>query len=125
MAFSQVSARDPIFYRWHGSIENIVQRWRDQNQEKYKKADLEVDDDLEMKAISTTMMHKEHKLTDRLVTHMEDYRITIRDDIFVHYKRMNYVDFKWKLEIKNPQRSKKKVMIRIFLAAPRDAEDIK
>ena len=28
MAFSEVSARDPIFYRWHRHIEDVVQEYR-------------------------------------------------------------------------------------------------
>ena len=29
MAFSEVSARDPIFWRWHGHIEETMQAFRD------------------------------------------------------------------------------------------------
>ena len=29
MAFSEVSARDPIFWRWHGHVEDILQEYRD------------------------------------------------------------------------------------------------
>ena len=29
MAYSECSARDPVFWRWHGHIENIVQEYRD------------------------------------------------------------------------------------------------
>ena len=29
MAHSSVSARDPIFYRWHGHLEDIMQQFRD------------------------------------------------------------------------------------------------
>ena len=29
MAFSEVSARDPIFWRWHGHIEDTAQAFRD------------------------------------------------------------------------------------------------
>ena len=29
MAFSEVSARDPVFYQWHAHIESIVQQFRD------------------------------------------------------------------------------------------------
>ena len=31
MSYSEVSARDPIFYRWHAHIEDIVQQFRDRN----------------------------------------------------------------------------------------------
>ena len=31
MTFSEVSGRDPIFYRWHTHIEEIVQQFRDNN----------------------------------------------------------------------------------------------
>ena len=31
MTFSEVSGRDPIFYRWHTHIEEIVQQFRDSN----------------------------------------------------------------------------------------------
>ena len=31
MMFSEVSARDPIFYRWHTYLENIVQNYRNTN----------------------------------------------------------------------------------------------
>ena len=29
MAYSEVSARDPIFYRWHRHVEDLVQEYRD------------------------------------------------------------------------------------------------
>lgn len=29
MAYSDVSARDPIFYRWHTHIEDLIQEFRD------------------------------------------------------------------------------------------------
>ena len=29
MAFSEVSARDPIFWRWHWHIEDVIQSFRD------------------------------------------------------------------------------------------------
>ena len=29
MAYSEVSARDPIFYRWHTHIEDLIQEFRD------------------------------------------------------------------------------------------------
>ena len=29
MSYSEVSARDPIFYRWHAHIEDIAQQFRD------------------------------------------------------------------------------------------------
>ena len=29
MAFSEVSARDPIFYQWHSHVEDMVQAYRD------------------------------------------------------------------------------------------------
>ena len=32
----QVSARDPIFYRWHAHIEDIVQQYRDTRLPAYK-----------------------------------------------------------------------------------------
>ena len=29
LSFSEVSARDPIFWRWHGHLEDLVQEFRD------------------------------------------------------------------------------------------------
>ena len=29
MAFSEASARDPIFYRWHSHLDDVVQQYRD------------------------------------------------------------------------------------------------
>ena len=44
MSYSEVSARDPIFYRWHGHIEDIMQKYRDTKLPRYSLEDFALTD---------------------------------------------------------------------------------
>ena len=121
----KVSARDPIFYRWHKFIEDLVQSFRGEHKEKYAARHFEVANKVEAREISTILQHEENTLTNHLVTYMEDKTLDIREDVQVRYNRINHVKFQWKIDILNPENSSKKVMVRVFLAALRTPGDTK
>ena len=43
------------------------------------------------------------------------YNIYIQDSYVIEYKRINHFDFKYLLKLKNPKKSKKKVIVRLWL----------
>ena len=120
MAFSEVSARDPIFYRHHIHLEVVVQRWRDRHLPRYSRADMEVGDGVQVEAIESVVQHGEHTLTNNLVTYFEEANVGIRDHINIRYNRVNHVPFQWRLRLTNPEMSQQRVMVRIFLAVNSD-----
>ena len=120
MAFSEVSARDPIFYRHHIHMEALVQRWRDHHLPRYTRAEVEVRDRLQVEGIESVIRHGEHTLTNNLVTYLEEANVGIRDHINIRYNRVNQVPFQWRLRLANPVMSQKRVMVRIFLAVASD-----
>jgi hypothetical protein len=125
MTFSMVSARDPIFFRWHLHIENLAQRWRDRYTVRYTRRDLEVTDGLEVTAVSTKLEEVKLPFTNRLLTYMEQKSVELRDHINVKYNRVNYMSFNWTINIRNPNRSRKRVIVRIFIAGLKDPANLK
>ena len=47
--------------------------------------------------------------------HVCGYNIYIQDSYVIEYKRINHFDFKYLLKLKNPKKSKKKVIVRLWL----------
>lgn len=125
MSFSEVSGRDPIFWKWHQNIEDLVQGFTDQHQTPYNKEDFDVRGNIEVGGISTILTHKEVTLTNQLVTYMEVKSAKIREEVIVKYNRLNHLPFKSKIKIINQKKSKTKIMVRIFLAALKNEDDPK
>jgi len=116
MAFSTTSARDPIFYRWHSQVDNVVQSWRDQHLSRYRREDVDVGEGLEVVSISSVLRHESHELNNLLVTFMEVKDLALRDNVRIRFNRLNHARFQWKVEIRNRQRSRRRVIVRIFMA---------
>ena len=125
MSHSEASARDPIFYQWHQAIEDLVQGFTDQHKEPYSKEDFDVRGGIEVKEVSTILTHQDVTLTNQLVTHMEVKTLNVRENIKINYNRLNHLPFKSKIKMSNPQKLNTKIMVRVFLAALKVADDPK
>merc|ERR1719244_440154 len=69
MGYTSVAARDPIFYRWHGHLEELMQQFRDK-QEKYTKQDFQLSDEVEVANVHTRLPM--YKIDNILLTHWEN-----------------------------------------------------
>ena len=122
---SETSARDPIFYRWHLHIEELFEMYKDKTQGSYTRSDFTLSDELKVLEVKTTTnMYREFCPTDfcpgkwsevvnTLVTYEENEtkgmpRLT--------YNKIGHHDYKYQIKMSNPQRSTKKVIVRIWLA---------
>merc|ERR1711974_3280 len=112
--FSEVSARDPVFYRWHGHMENLMQKFRDERLPAYKKEDFVLSGEVAFESVEVWMERKPNK-QNLLLTHWENATLPHRDDYVIEYKRINHYDFKFLLKMRNPNRVEKKVIIRLWL----------
>ena len=117
MGPSQTSAKDPIFYSWHLHIEELFEQYKDKTQGPYKKSDFTLSDGLKLLGI-ITIMDKSHIETEKdvqntLVTYEEKEPVGTQK---LKYNKIGHHDYKYQIMMSNPQRSTKKVIVRIWLA---------
>ena len=119
MSYSEASARDPIFYRWHRHLEQLMQRWRDLKLPIYTREDFQLSDGIQVEKIETvTDKHEAHtrnELKNILITHTETANIIHSQTSQIRYRRVNHLPFKYVISTKNPNKSKRKVIVRIWL----------
>ena len=128
MVASESSARDPIFYRWHKHVEELLQDFRDKKLPAYEQTDFPLSDGVEVKDIHTILKKRttgsKKTLKNILSTFKEESNVAhhkrddagMTGDASVLYTRLNHLPFEYKIVLKNPQRSTKKVIVRIWLA---------
>merc|ERR1712142_399242 len=128
MAFSEVSARDPIFYRWHCHLEDIVQEYRDKYLPVYREHEFELEDDVQISSVSTVVdastAETNKDLKNTLITFWESAEIKYETSSTIFYKRLNHLPFKYQLNIQNPKQVRKKMIFRIFLGILADEKDV-
>ena len=132
MAYSQVSARDPIFYRWHQHIEDLVQKFKESKSHKYGIKDFKLENGVKVQEISTIVDAKDapeitnQNLQNTLITFEEVAEIRHHRESRIRYERMNHLPFKYQIKLENSQLAVKKIIIRIFLGLLKeDSDDIK
>ena len=121
--------------RWHAQIERVVQSWRDQHLSRYvfsnflygtniynflnryRREDFNVGGGLEVLGVSSVLQHENHELHNLLVTFMEVKELALRENVMIRYNRLNHASFQWRIDLGNPERSRRRVIVRIFIAA--------
>ena len=121
--------------RWHAQIERVVQSWRDQHLSRYvfsnflygtniynflnryRREDFNVGGGLEVLSVSSVLQHENHELHNLLVTFMEVKELALRENVRIRYNRLNHASFQWRIDLGNPERSRRRVIVRIFIAA--------
>ena len=83
---------------------------------RYRREELDVGEGLEVVSISSVLRHENHQLNNLLVTFMEVKDLALRDNVRIRFNRLNHARFQWKVEIRNRQRSRRRVIVRIFMA---------
>ena len=121
---SETSARDPIFYSWHLHIEELFEKYKDTVKGPYKKSDFTLSDGLKVLDVKTIMeksqIPTENDVVNTLVTYEEnddgDDENETKGTQELKYNKIGHRDYKYQIRIQNPQRSTKKVIVRIWLA---------
>ena len=65
--------------------------------------------------ISSILRHENNQLSNILVTFMEVKDLELRENVRIRFNRLNHVKFQWRVEIGNRERSRKRVIVRIFM----------
>ena len=65
--------------------------------------------------ISSILRHENNQLSNILVTFMEVKDLELRENVRIRFNRLNHAKFQWRVEIGNRERSRKKVIVRIFM----------
>ena len=116
MGMDVMSARDPIFYRWHGHLEELVQQFRDTKLPTYKEEDFQLTQGVRVVNAKTVLENPVlGSLDNILLTEMEDAELNYGNNTQIHYRRVNHHHFKYEIELENPERANKKVIVRLFL----------
>ena len=114
---SETSARDPIFYSWHLHIEELFEQYKDTVKGPYTKSDFTLSEGLKVLDVKTIMeksqIETENDVQNTLVTYEEKEPIGTQE---LKYNKIGHRDYKYQIRIQNPQRSTKKVIVRIWLA---------
>ena len=112
------SARDPIFYSWHLHIEELFEKYKDTVQGPYTRRDFTLSDGLKVLEVKTIMDKSQvgtrNDVENILVTYDEDAATGMKI-----YNKINHKDYTYQIRISNPQRTIKKVIVRIWLALSR------
>ena len=124
MGFDVMSARDPIFYRWHGHLEDLNQQYRDTKLPKYNISDFQLTQGVRVVNAKTVLENPVlGSLDNILVTYMEDAELDYGHNTQIHYPRVNHHPFKYEIILENPERTNKKVIVRLFLGIEQDHID--
>ena len=117
MWHSAVSARDPVFYRWHRHIEDLLEKYKDSRLGPYTRADFPLSGGLKVLEVKTIMdksqVQTENDVVNTLVTYEEN---ETKGRHRLQYNKIGHHDYKYQIKMSNPQRSTKKVIVRIWLA---------
>ena len=76
-----------------------------------------------------TVIHRnpnnQHDVKNHLITHWEHADIKHDGQSTIHYKRINHLDFKYQIYIKNKNKAQQKVIVRLWLGISSDNNDIR
>ena len=114
MANAEVSARDPIFWRWHKHIDQVYKQKKKELMGSYSKEDIGISGGITLGKISIEC--EENIPRNNLITYMEDARAQFTPESNYYYRRLNHKDFSYKISLHNARLETKKIIVRIFLA---------
>ena len=96
---------------------------------RYREKDFELSNGLEIMSVKTVIADESFptKLdsTNYLFTFWEKAKIKYATTSNILYKRLNHVDFRYELHVRNPGKVAKKVLFRIWLGLLSDEKDVK
>jgi len=117
MTYAQVSARDPLFWRWHKHVSNFIREITNSIMPEYSLSDFPLSDGVTVEEVFTTGASLQR---NNLETFFEPVQLQIAEGSLISYRRLNHKDFTFNIRIRNPQGIQKKVIVRIFLGESKD-----
>ena len=124
IGFTKMAGRDPIFYRWHLHLEELNQQFRDKKLPKYKKEDFQLTQGVKVVNAKTVLENQVLGSQDNiLLTRMEEAHLDYGHNTKIHYPRVNHHPFKYVIELENPEKTSKKVIVRLFLGIEQNHKD--
>ena len=82
-----------------------------------------------MTSVSTVMSRSlaktEEDVKNLLITHWERKTLQYKPDTSIVYDRLNHLDFKYEIQVRNQHKVKRKVFIRLWLGLLRDQTDLR
>ena len=60
-----------------------------------------------------------------LVTYRGAYQVPLDSETIIEYERINHMPYNYRIKINNPQGSKKKVIVRLWLGLATDKQDVR
>ena len=96
---------------------------------RYRESDFELSNGLEIISVKTVIADESFSTKldtpNYLYTFWEKAKIKYATTSNILYKRLNHVDFRYELHVRNPGKVAKKVMFRIWLGLLSDEKDVK
>lgn len=120
LANSELSARDPLFWRWHKHIDNVYKQKKNALMGSYSKEDVLMSGEITLGKIA--MKCDENIPLNNLITYMEDTHVQMTPESTVYYRRLNHKDFSYKISVHNPRLQSRKIIVRIFLAVEKSTQ---
>ena len=122
-------------------MEDLMQQFRDTKLPSYTNEDFKLSDDVRevttqlnlelfstfsVSSVSTLLTDEDPTgLENILFTHMEPHRINLDWETTIEYQRINHVAYKYRIKINNPQGSRRKVIVRLWLGLATDKQDVR
>ena len=119
-----------------------MQEFRDKKLPSYTNEDFKLSDDIRevttqlnlelfstfsVSSVSTLLLDHINPagLENILFTYMKPHKIELDSKTTIRYERINHQPYKYRIKINNPQGSRRKVMVRLWLGLATDKQDVR
>ena len=75
--------------------------------------------------MSRNLAKTEEDVRNLLITHWEKKTLQYKRDTSIIYNRLNHLDFKYEIQVRNKNKVKRKVFIRLWLGLLKDQTDLR
>ena len=75
--------------------------------------------------MSRNLAKTEEDVRNLLITHWEKKTLQYTQDTSIIYNRLNHLDFKYEIQVRNKNKVKRKVFIRLWLGLLKDQTDLR
>ena len=122
-------------------MEDLMQQFRDTKLQPYTIEDFSLADDVRevttqlnlelfstfsVSSVTTLLLGiNPAGLENILFTYMKPHKIELDSKTTIRYERINHQPYKYRIKINNPQGSRRKVMVRLWLGLATDKQDVR
>ena len=122
-------------------MEDLMQQFRDTKLPSYTNEDFKLSDDVRevttqlnlelfstfsVSSVTTLLSDTDSAGTENILfTYLRSHEVNLDSETKVNYERIDNWPYKYLIKINNPQGSKKKVMVRLWLGLATDKQDVR